>query len=72
MAVIAEELPGLLVRVLEGGRLRVTASGGGVPDRRVLSETLLAAGIAVLGLEVVEPDLEEELVSLMHRDQKGR
>lgn len=72
VAVIAEELPGLLVQMLEDGRLRVTTPGGGVPDRRVLSETLLAAGIAVTGLEVVEPDLEGELVSLMHQDQKGR
>ena len=62
VAVLAEELPGLTVRVLPDGALRVSAPGGGEPDRAVLSQVLLAAGIAVTELSVSRPDLEAELV----------
>lgn len=65
VAVLAEELPGLAVRVLPDGALRVSAPGGGVPDRTVLARVLLAAGIAVTELSVREPDVEAELVRLM-------
>lgn len=64
VAVLAEELPGLQVTMLEDGRLRVGAPGG-LPDRAVFSQTLMEAGIAVTELKVVEPDLEAELVELM-------
>ena len=79
VAVLAEELPGLTVRVLPDGALSVTAPGGGEPDRRVLAQALLAAGIAVEELAVSEPDVEAELVRLIdgrdpaHRvAEKGR
>ena len=62
VAVLAEELPGLTVRVLPDGALRVSAPGGGEPDRAVLAQVLLAAGIAVTELSVSRPDLEAELV----------
>ncbi|MBM6774291.1 ABC transporter ATP-binding protein [Olsenella profusa] len=65
VAALAEELPGLTVRVLPDGALRVSAPGGGEPDRTVLSQVLLAAGIAVTELSVSAPDLEAELVSLI-------
>ncbi|MBM6676426.1 ABC transporter ATP-binding protein [Olsenella uli] len=65
VAVLAEELPGLTVRVLPDGALRVSAPDGGVPDRTVLARTLLAAGIAVTELAVSEPDVGAELVRLM-------
>ena len=74
VAVLAEELPGLTVRVLPDGALRVTAPGGGEPDRRVLSQVLLSAGIAVTELAVSEPDVEAELVRLIDgaAAKKGR
>ena len=62
VAVLAEELPGLTVRVLPDGTLRVTAPGGGEPDRAVLGRVLLAAGVAVTELSVSAPDVEAELV----------
>lgn len=65
VAVLAEELPGLMVRVLPDGALRVTAPGGGEPDRTVLSRVLLAAEIAVTELSASEPDLEAELVRII-------
>lgn len=65
VAVLAEELPGLTVRVLPDGSLRVTAPGGGEPDRAVLSQVLLAAGIAVEELAASAPDVEAELVRLI-------
>lgn len=65
VAVLAEELPGLAVRVLPDGALRVSAPGGGEPDRTVLAQVLLAAGIAVTELAVSEPDVEAELVRLI-------
>ena len=65
VAVLAEELPGLTVRVLPDGALRVTAPGGGEPDRTVLAQVLLAAGIAVTELAVSAPDVEAELVRII-------
>ena len=65
VAVLAEELPGLAVRVLPDGALRVSAPGGGEPDRAVLAQVLLAAGIAVTELAASEPDVEAELVHLI-------
>ena len=65
VAVLAEELPGLTVRVLPDGALRVTAPGGGEPDRTVLAQVLLAAGIAVTELTASTPDVEAELVRLI-------
>lgn len=81
VAVFAEELPGLKVRVLPDGALRVTAPGGGEPDRTVLAQVLLAAGIAVTELTVSAPDVEAELVRIIdgkagtearHTAEKGR
>ena len=74
VAVLAEELPGLTVRVLPDGALRVTAPGGGEPDRTVLAQVLLSAGIAVTELAVSEPDVEAELVRLIDgaAAKKGR
>ena len=74
VAVLAEELPGLRVRVLPDGALRVTAPGGGEPDRTVLAQVLLAAGIAVTELSVSAPDVEAELVRLIDGTaaKKGR
>lgn len=81
VAVLAEELPGLTVRVLPDGALRVTAPGGGEPDRTVLAQVLLAAGIAVTELTVSAPDVEAELVRIIdgkasaagrRADEKGR
>lgn len=65
VAALAEELPGLRVRVLPDGALTVAAPGGGEPDRTVLSQVLLAAGVAVSELAVSEPDLEAELVRMI-------
>ena len=65
VAVLAEELPGLTVRVLPDGALRLTAPGGGEPDRTVLAQVLLAAGIAVTELAVSAPDVEAELVRII-------
>lgn len=65
VAVLAEELPGLTVRVLPDGSLRVTAPGGGEPDRTVLAQVLLAAGIAVTELTASAPDVEAELVRII-------
>lgn len=74
VAVLAEELPGLTVRVLPDGALRVTAPGGGEPDRTVLAQVLLAAGIAVTELAASTPDVEAELVRLIDdtSTRKGR
>ncbi|MDM8271701.1 ABC transporter ATP-binding protein [Thermophilibacter provencensis] len=74
VAVLAEELPGLTVRVLPGGSLRVTAPGGGEPDRTVLAQVLLAAGIAVTELTASAPDVEAELVRIIDgkADAAGR
>ncbi len=74
VAVLAEELPGLAVRVLPDGALRVSAPGGGEPDRAVLAQALLAAGIAVTELAASEPDVEAELVHLIDETpaEKGR
>lgn len=74
VAVLAEELPGLTVRVLPDGALRVTAPGGGEPDRTVLAQVLLAAGIAVTELAASTPDVEAELVRLIDdaATEKGR
>ncbi len=81
VAVLSEELPGLTVRVLPDGALRVTAPGGGEPDRAVLAQALLAAGIAVTELSASAPDVEAELVRLIdgtadtaasHLGEKGR
>ena len=74
VAVLAEELPGLAVRVLPDGALRVSAPGGGEPDRAVLAQVLLAAGIAVTELAASEPDVEAELVHLIDETpaEKGR
>ncbi|WP_273447572.1 ABC transporter ATP-binding protein [Thermophilibacter provencensis] len=74
VAVLAEELPGLTVRVLPDGALRVTAPGGGEPDRAVLAQVLLAAGIAVTELAASTPDVEAELVRLIDdaATEKGR
>lgn len=72
VAALAEELPGLAVRVLPDGALRVTAPGGGEPDRRVLSQVLLAAGIAVSELAVSNPDLEAELVRIIDGREPSR
>lgn len=74
VAVLAEELPGLTVRVLPDGALRVTAPGGGEPDRTVLAQVLLAAGIAVTELAASTPDVEAELVRLIDGTaaEKGR
>ena len=65
VAVLAEELPGLTVRVLPDGALRVTAPGGGEPDRTALAQVLLAAGIAVTELTASAPDVEAELVRII-------
>ena len=65
VAVLAEELPGLTVRVLPDDALRVTAPGGGEPDRMVLAQVLLGAGIAVTELTVSEPDVEAELLRMI-------
>ena len=74
VAVLAEELPGLAVRVLPDGALRVSAPDGGEPDRTVLAQVLLAAGIAVTELAASEPDVEAELVHLIDETpaEKGR
>lgn len=74
VAVLAEELPGLTVRVLPDGALRVTAPGGGEPDRTVLARVLLSAGIAVTELAASTPDVEAELVRLIDgaAAEKGR
>lgn len=74
VAVLAEELPGLRARVLPDGALRVTAPGGGEPDRTVLAQVLLAAGIAVTELTASAPDVEAELVRLIDGTaaKKGR
>ena len=74
VAVLAEELPGLAVRVLPDAALRVSAPGGGEPDRAVLAQVLLAAGIAVTELAASEPDVEAELVHLIDETpaEKGR
>ncbi len=74
VAVLAEELPGLTVRVLPDGALRVTAPGGGEPDRTVLAGVLLSAGIAVTELAASTPDVEAELVRLIDgaAAEKGR
>lgn len=74
VAVLAEELPGLTVRVLPDGALRVTAPGGGEPDRTVLARALLSAGIAVTELAASTPDVEAELVRLIDgaAAEKGR
>ena len=76
VAVLAEELPGLTVRMLllPDGALRVTAPGGGEPDRAVLAQVLLAAGIAVTELAASTPDVEAELVRLIDdaATEKGR
>ena len=72
VAVLAEELPGLTVRVLPDGALRVTAPGGGEPDRTVLAQVLLAAGIAVTELAASTPDVEAELVRLIDDASTGK
>lgn len=72
VAVLAEELPGLTVRVLPDGALRVTAPGGGEPDRTVLARVLLAAGIAVTELAASTPDVEAELVRLIDDTSTGK
>lgn len=74
VAVLAEELPGLAVRALPDGALRVSAPDGGVPDRTVLAQVLLAAGVAVTELSASEPDVEAELVRLIDGSpaEKGR
>lgn len=74
VAVLAEELLGLGVRVLADGALRVSAPDGGEPDRTVLAQVLLAAGVAVTELSVSEPDVEAELVRLIDGSpaEKGR
>ncbi|MGQ5425584.1 ABC transporter ATP-binding protein [Thermophilibacter sp. ZX-H3] len=72
VAVLAEELPGLTVRVLPDGALRVTAPGGGEPDRTVLAQVLLAAGIAVTELAASTPDVEAELVRLIDDTSIGK
>ncbi|NJE80918.1 ABC transporter ATP-binding protein [Olsenella sp. SW781] len=72
VAVLAEELPGLTVRVLPDGALRVTAPGGGEPDRTVLAQVLLAAGIAVTELAASTPDVEAELVRLIDDTSTGK
>ena len=72
VAVLAEELPGLTVRVLPDGALRVTAPGGGEPDRAVLAQVLLAAGIAVTELAASTPDVEAELVRLIDDTSTGK
>lgn len=72
VAALAEELPGLTVRVLPDGALRVTAPGGGEPDRRVLSQALLSAGVAVSELSVSAPDLEAELVRIIDGREPSR
>lgn len=72
VAVLAEELPGLTVRVLPDGALRVTAPGGGEPDRTVLARVLLAAGIAVTELAASTPDVEAELVRLIDATSTGK
>ena len=72
VAVLAEELPGLTVRVLPDGALRVTAPGGGEPDRAVLAQVLLAAGIAVTELAASTPDVEAELVRLIDDASTGK
>ena len=74
VAVLAEELPGLAVRVLPDGALRVSAPDGGEPDRTVLAQVLLAAGVAVTELSASEPDVEAELVRLIDGSpaEKGR
>lgn len=68
---LAEELPGLTVRVLPDGALTVAAPGGGEPDRTVLAQVLLAAGVAVTELSVSEPDLEAELVRMIDMRAPG-
>lgn len=65
VAVLAEKLPGLSVRMLDDGALLVSRRDGGLPDQRVLGEALLAAGIAVTELSVSEPDVERELVRMI-------
>lgn len=79
VAVLAEELPGLAVRLLDDGALLVSLRGGGLPDQRVLGEVLLAAGLAVTELSVSEPDVERELVRMIdggpgggHAEKRGR
>lgn len=72
VAVLAEELPGLTVRVLPDGALRVTAPGGGEPDRTVLARVLLAAGIAVTELAASTPDVEAGLVRLIDDASTGK
>ncbi len=72
VAVLAEERPGLTVRVLPDGALRVTAPGGGEPDRTVLAQVLLAAGIAVTELAASTPDVEAELVRLIDDASTGK
>lgn len=65
VATLAEELPGLTVRVLPDDALVVRAPGGGEPDRAVLARVLLDAGIAVSELSVSAPDLEGELTRII-------
>lgn len=65
VAVLHEELPGLRVTAMSDGKLRATTGIGELPDRKVFSQTLSQAGLTVLGLRVIEPDLEAELVGLM-------
>lgn len=72
VAVLAEELPGLAVRVLPDGALSVAAPGGGEPDRRVLSQTLLGAGIAVTELSASQLDVEAELVRIIDGREPSR
>ena len=72
VAVLAEELPGLAVQMLPDAALRVSAPGGGEPDRTVLSQVLLAANIAVTELSVSEPDLEAELVRIIDGREPSR
>ena len=72
VAVLAEELPGLSVRMLDDGALLVSRRDGGLPDQRVLGEALLAAGIAVTELSVSEPDVERELVRMIDGRPGGR
>lgn len=72
VAVLAEKLPGLSVRMLDDGALLVSRRDGGLPDQRVLGEVLLAAGIAVTELSVSEPDVERELVRMIDGRAGGR